>query len=239
MGKELLIDKPSYFDDNKRIDWLQAHKGKFSASRFSDLMTPGKTPKGSATPNLYSDAGYTYIEEMAIEEYTAFDPTERLLSRSMKDGLLQEPECYQHLVKVTGLTGLTYHGEGDPVFIPYTKDSGFSPDSCLYKPDGSISMGAEFKCPQKKAHWGYLKNIKKGSDLYEYDFEYWCQVQFTMMGANTDVWLWGSYQPFFPIQHRILIIEVKADKAFQAKANIRLKNAEKMKWDFIEQIKGM
>ena len=61
----------------------------------------------------------------------------------------------------------------------------------------------------------------------------------TQMALNTNVWLFASYNPFFPAKHRMLIVEVEADAKFQAKASLRLKQAERMKWDLIEEMKNI
>lgn len=237
----------NYFSDDSRIAWLQKHKGKFSGSRFSELMTPGKIPKGETTGPMFSEGGETYIQEMAIEEYTAFDATERLLSKAMKDGLANEPEAYQHFKNMNGFgSNFEYYGDGNPKFFDYQHDSGASPDCVLWKPDETASLGLEIKCPTKKTYWEYRKafgsyrdGIKDSNILREVDFTYWCQVQFTMMVMNTDLWLWGAYNPFFPAHQRGLIIEVPKDLRFQEKAALRLKMAYKKKWEYIAEQKAI
>lgn len=228
-----------YFSDDRRVAWLQEKKGMFSASEsWKILDKPTVMPKGATVLPMFTVAGETYIEEMAIEEYTLFDSTEGLLSKAMKDGLKTEPEAYQYLIKVAGLSDLVYHGDGNPKFFKYGKDAGASPDSALYKPDGSVSMGAEFKCPSQKTHWEYLKSIKNSNDLRRVDSNYWCQVQFTMMVLNCDLWLWESYNPYFPLNQQGLIIEVPKDDKFVREANLRVKEAGKRKWAWIERAKN-
>lgn len=237
----------NYFSDDSRIAWLQKHKGKFSGSRFADLMTPGKIPKGQTTGPMFSEGGETYIQEMAIEEYTAFDPTERLLSKAMKDGLANEPEAFGYFKSMLGLdSNFQYYGDGNPTFFEYQYDSGVSPDAVLWKLDETASLGLEIKCPTKKIYWEYRKafgshrdGVRDSNILREVDFTYWCQVQFTMMTMNTDLWWWGAYNPFFPPNQRGLIIEVPIDLKFQERAAMRLKMAYKKKWEYIAEQKAI
>ena len=100
------------------------------------------------------------------------------------------------------------------------------------------SFGCELKNPSSAVHMEYLLTIKDSQDLKKESIEYYTQCQFAMMTFKTDLWHWCSHNEYFRGNDRMLIIEVPADKNFQADLEVKLGMAIKKKNEFIEQLKN-
>jgi len=83
-------------------------------------------------------------------------------------------------------------------------------------PDGLIGddAGYEVKCPQPATHVKYLTEGRLPP-------EYVCQVQFSMMICERNIWYFSSYHPFF---HKQLILEVEADLKYIAELESKLES---------------
>ena len=217
--------------DNTPADeqWKLARSGKFTASSISKIMLPGKD-------NMFSKGGLTYINEVACDAYTLFEDR-NVQTYSMMMGKIKEPEAFAFYSKLIGLNGLQYFGDGNPLFKEYCKDSGGSPDAIAPVDADTVSFGGEFKCPDRDTHWDYLKTIKDQYDLKKLCPDYYGQCEFLMRTFKCDLWHWVSYNEYFPLKDRALIIEVKWDKNYQNDLEVRLQQAIKMKYELIEQFK--
>lgn len=232
MGQEVFIDKPAYFAEEAISNWKREKWACFSGSEFSALMIPGKTPKGSTTPNMFSDGGISYIKRVAIQRYTAFHDDDKVETLAMRKGKIREPQAAAYLNKITGYD-LTYHGGENPLFVKYCANSGASPDMTKYNPDGTVAFGAELKCREDSAHWDFIQMIAEKGDslksihLADFNYDDFCQCQFNIMAAGDkcDFWLYMLYNEFFPVKHRGVIMKIEKDLAWQSKAKIRLKQA--------------
>lgn len=228
----------SYFlDESKdsekaKVDaWRRKKWGRFSASQIFHLMIPGKG-------EVFSPGGVTYIEQVAREAYTTYNEEDSVETYAMRMGKIKEAQAYAHLRRLLGFDGLQYHGGNDPVFDLYCPDSGVSPDCRAVLPDGTVSFGAEIKCPTGKIHMFYLRNIKDQWDLKKISEEYYAQVQKALLKYKCDHWLWTSYNEYFPFKDQQLLIEVKADKPYIQNMDVRLKMAIKKKYEIIEEMKN-
>lgn len=232
-------------NDDSRIAWLQLKWGLFSASEISKLYPPGKIiDKKTGQREMFSETGLSYIEKVACESYSLFNLDDNVETYDMKLGKMREPQAFQHLYKLIGLKDLSYFGEGNPMFFNYCKDSGCSPDVVALKPgamsfdEGNVSFGAEIKAPKRLTHWQYLKTIRKASDLYALLPDYYGQCQFAIMTFKCDHWLWCSYNEYLPFNEQMVIIEVPRDDNWCNNMEMRLKQAVKLKYQEIEDVKN-
>lgn len=220
-------------DTTAEEQWKLLKLGKFGASNNYKLMMPGKD-------SMFSKTGLTYIKETACDAYTKFEDRD-VQTYSMMMGKIREPEAYAFLSRLLGFEGLTYYGDGNPLWQPYKAfpdDAGGSPDAVAYAPDGGVSFGAEFKCPDRDTHWDYLTEIKDMWDLRKVSEAYYCQCQKLMHVFECDLWLWCSFSEYYPVKDRMLIIEVKKDKKYSDNLSVRLPMAIKKKHELIEELKN-
>jgi hypothetical protein len=226
------IDK-QYLQKDAEDEWRRCKWGKFSASEIDNLMTLGQR-------ETFSAGGIAYIERIAREAYTIFNDSENNETFAMKQGKKKEAEAFQFYRQLLGRDDFEYYGGGNPYFEHYSNDSGASPDCLLWKDRANkiVSFGAEFKCPTSKIHWDYIRSIKTQFDLKQMNPLYYGQCQFGMMTFKTDLWHWCSYNEYYPIKHRMKIIEIVPDKNYQSNLKIREQMAVKKKYQFLEEIRN-
>ncbi len=212
--------------------WKLAKWGNFSASEMSKLLSKGT---GSET---FGVGARTYINKIARQAYTTFNEEDEVETKAMKDGKMREPVSFAFLEKLLGFNGLIYYGGGNPIFHHYCPDSGCSPDVIAPIDANTVSFGAELKNPTGDVHMEYLRKIKDQYDLKKESEIYYCQSQFSLMAYKCDLWLWCSHNEYFPFKDRMLIVEVKPDKSYQANLDIRLKMAIKERNRLIEELKN-
>lgn len=217
-------------DTSAEEKWKLQRKGRFTASEIHKLLSKG------AGSEMFGKGARTYIQQIAVDHYTGFEDRD-IMTYDMKMGKIREPEAYAHHCKLLGFE-LQYFGGGTPVFIEYGPDAGCSPDALAINSNGLISFGADYKCPARDTHWDYLMNIKNQKDLQVFCPDYYAQQQFTLMCCKCDLYHWVSYNEYFPFDDRMLIIEVKPDKPYQANLDIRLKMAIKERNRLIEELKN-
>lgn len=222
--------------DTSQVDaWRVSRWGKFTASEIHRLTLPGKEDKKTGYKELFSPGGITYIEEVATEAFTLYNERDtQFETQAMRNGKHDEWLAFSHLYKFMNFKELEYYGGANPIFEHYCPDSGASPDS-LARANGKVSFGAELKCPTSKIHFFYLRKIRNVEQLKQQCYEHWCQIQFGMLTFKCEHWLWCSFNEFFPGQKKMVIIEVPFDKAWADNMEIRLKQAVKMKYQFIQE----
>jgi len=218
-------------DTTLQEQWLIDKWGCFSASEMYKLLSKGNG-------EMFGVAAKTYIEETAIEAYTMFNSDENVETYAMKMGKINEAQSFGYLKNLLGVDFLEYYGGNNPIFIKYCEDSGCSPDGAALKPDNTFSFGIELKNNQRKQHFRDLRLIADYKDLQKEHLDDYTQCQFSMMCCKTDLWLWCSYNEYFPDKDKMLIIEVKQDKSFQDNLEVRLQMAKKIKHRIIEQRKN-
>lgn len=217
-------------DTSHEEAWKLARKGKFSASRISELLGKGKD-------SMFGVGAMSYINEVACDAFTEFEDTEGMETYAMKMGKILEPQAAAHHQKIVGVE-ITHYGGNNPYFREYCPDSGGSPDAIAYDISGDISFGAEYKCPKRETHWDYLFSISNQQDLQKVCPKYYAQVQFLIHIFKCDLWHWCSYNDYFKGKHKILIVEVQPDKLFMDNLLIRLKSAIKKKYELIEELRS-
>lgn len=223
------------FSDEAESKWLLDKWGKLSASEIDNLSTPGKGV-------TFSPGGVAYIERIAREAFTLFNMEENNMSKAMANGKKKEPEAFQFYLRLIGMgDAVEYFGGSNPYFEHYCPDSGASPDAIVWKDKENrlVSWGVELKCPSSKIHFDYLRKIKTQFDLKEMNPQYYGQVQFNLMTFKADLWHWCSYNEYYPIKHRMKILEVVPDKNYQNNLKIRIKMAVKMKYEIIKEMEGL
>ena len=148
--------------------WFQERCGRFTASKFSTLMS-GKSTKG------YKDL----ILDIAGEAITG-EVEESYSNANMERGKDLEPEARQEFTEL----------------ISDVKEVGFClPDSdiaewCGVSPDGMLPDGAilEIKCPLRKTHLNYLRN-----DRLPNEYKWQVQGQIFVTGAP-----YGYFMSYYP-----------------------------------------
>jgi len=207
---------------DKKDKWFSDRYRKFTASQNYRLLDAGAGGKG------FGKAALTYIEEKAIESMTELCEQPKLeFVDSLLHGNLYEAPAFHHYVEITGNKIMQYHGTDNPIYLPYNKFSGGSPDA-VARSEGQIFWGLEVKCPANpKNHFNNLKLVTQW-DLKQAKIHDYTQCQMLIMSSGANGWHWMSYdERFINIKMRSKIIEVLPDSNFIANLDIKLKLAEK------------
>lgn len=170
-------------------EWLAARAGKFTASRFADLMATTKSGPSASRQNL--------IITLALERLTG-EPEQTFQNDAMRRGTELEPLARGAYEAKTGeLVELASF-----VTDPDWPSVGVSPDGLLGD-DGLV----EFKCPASQAkHFAALSN---GAHAKEYRWQ--VQGQMWITGRQwCDV---VSFDPRFPEGLDLAITRVQRDEA--------------------------
>jgi hypothetical protein len=218
--------------------WLMDKWGKFGASDMHKLLAKG------VGANMFGVGAMTHIKKVARQAYTMFNTQDNVETYSMKMGKVLEPQSFAYLYQVLKLPEIEYYGSANPVFLPHHRsdfktDTGCSPDAAAKTKDGRISFGIELKNPNGDTHWDYLTEISSKEDLKKVCKDFYTQCQFSMACTNSDLWLWCSYNEFYPSKDKVLIIEVTPDEEFMEDLNIRITAAIKKKWELINERRGI
>lgn len=159
--------------DQRTPEWYQDRSGKFTGSRFVDLLAKPK--------KAYHDL----IDQVVIERLTGDHLDNSMDSFALKWGREVEPFARQAYEFETGDT-VEMCGFINHKTLPFV---GVSPDGRVGK-DG----GTEFKCPKdQKIH---LNRFDKGMD----EAEFMPQVQGCIWVCEREWWDWVSFDPRMP-QH--------------------------------------
>lgn len=218
--------------------WLQDKWGMFGASDIHKLWSKG------VGQNMFGVGAMTHIKKIARQAYTMFNTQDSVETYAMKMGKVLEPQSFGYVYKLLMVPELNYFGSNNPIFKKHHKsdfkdDTGCSPDGAAVRPDKSFSFGIELKNNAGDTHWDALSEIKDQKDLLKACKDDYTQCQFSMACCNTDLWLWVSYNEFFPEKHKALIIEVTPDEKFMENLDVRLLAAIKKKYELIEEMKNM
>lgn len=187
------------------VDWKKDRAGKFTASRFCDVLARNKKTKEPL--KAYYDLLWDVVTERITNE-----PIESASSYSMQWGKDVEPfarEAYElHTGNVVVETGFFTHPQYD--FI------GASPDGLI-----GVDGGLEMKCP--KSPRVHLERFLSGVPE-----EYVPQIQGCMWVTGRAWWDFMSYDPRMPESHRILIVRVHRDNEFIATLEAEVLKAESL-----------
>jgi len=167
-------------------EWLQARKGRATASEAKNIITPtGKLSKSAIG----------YMRRLA-RECVIDDPMVFQGNRWTEWGNEFESEARLHFNDAMQLdaqeVGFCVNKEN-----PYL---GCSPDGLIQDADGNYIAGLEIKCPTVDTHVEYLMDGILPS-------EYAVQVHWSMMVTGIPVWYFISYFPSL----NSLILKVEAD----------------------------
>lgn len=168
-------------------EWLDARAGKFTGSRFADLMATTKSGPSASRQNL--------IVTLALERLTG-KPEETYQNEAMKRGTELEPlarGAYEaHTGELVAQEAFVLHPA-----LPYV---GVSPDG-LVGEDGLV----EFKCPASQAK--HLAALRNGSHAAEYRW----QIQGQLWVCHRNWCDAVSYDPRFPDGLQLAITRVERD----------------------------
>lgn len=217
--------------------WLMDKWGMFGASDMYKLWAKGV---GS---NMFGVGAMTHIKKVARQAYTMFNTCDNVETYAMKMGKVNEPQAFGYLYNLLRIPQLEYHGSGNPIFVKHRKsefkdDTGCSPDSTAKTKEGKISFGMEFKCPSGDVHWDYLDAISNQKELLACCKDFYTQIQFSMACTGADLWVFCSYNEYFPEKDKALIIECTPHEEFMEKLDIRILAAIEKKKELIEKRKN-
>lgn len=193
-------------------EWLKARAGKFTASRFADLMAVTKSGPSASRQNL--------ITTLALERITG-EPVLTYANEAMQRGTELEPVARAAYEALTGewvdLVGFVQDDRW-----PYV---GVSPDG-LIGDDGLI----EIKCPFSQAK--HLEALRRGAHAVEYRWQ--VQGQMWITGRQwCDV---VSFDPRFPDGLQLAITRVQRDDEAIAKLAKACEDAEQEVQSVVEQL---
>lgn len=168
-------------------EWLEIRAGRFTGSRFADLMA--KTKSGPSTSRI------NIITTIALERLTG-TPEETYQNDAMRRGTELEPFARGAYEAQTGelVTQVAF------VVHPSLDYAGVSPDG-LVGDDGML----EIKCPEKQAR--HLAALRNGAHAEEYRWQ--IQGQLWVTGRK---WCDAvSFDPRFPAGLQLAITRVERD----------------------------
>jgi len=198
-------------DTQQRTEqWHEQRMGKFTASRFGDLMTNSRKKDVELSATAMS-----YIYEKAAEKLTG--QRNEFTSTAMEWGTENEPICKAYYEEIIGCK------IEEMPFVLINEYSGASPDGMV---DGE---NIEIKCPYNTTN--HLKTVFEGY----IDPKYMWQMQGQMMATGAIVCRFVSFDPRIEDERfRLAEIRVEADFDMQEKLRERLALANETLKNMIE-----
>lgn len=180
--------------EQRSENWHNKRLGKLTASKFPDLMKNGR---GKDT---IGQTAKSYIQSVAVEAITGVH--EEIYSYHLQWGEEHEPDAFE-LVNKSGDYNFT-----QSIFNEY---KGNIPELVNFvggTPDGENGTHVlEIKCPSNSAN--HFKRVLEPQTLVD---EYLYQVLGEMLVTGKDKAIMASYDPRFPIESRLVIIEITAEQ---------------------------
>lgn len=193
--------------------WLNDRIGRFTASRFSDLMANGQ---GSDTMGA---TAYSYIMEVVTERLTGLACETFSGNQATDWGKLNEPEAKLWMLESEGLIIL------EAPFKALDGWTGGSPDGFILK-DGQKHMLVEIKCPHNSKH--HTSRLLSG----EVPKEYLDQIQGNLWVHGLNHALYIDFDPRFPNEQKVLKVEVPRDEVrieqIKARVQMAVEEAKRM-----------
>ena len=185
-------------------EWFAARLGKFTASRFGDLMT-----KGRKKDEIFGGTAISYMMEVAAQKLTG--ERMQIFGAALDHGNEFEDVARQEYEKRTGC-------EVEELgFCEISDYSGGSPDGKVKDSNKLI----EIKCPYNTAN--HLKNVIN----QEIDKKYIWQMQGCMLATGATSCDFISFDPRIESEaFRMVIINVPADNDMQQELVERLAQAK-------------
>jgi putative phage-type endonuclease len=179
--------------EQRTEDWFLVRAGKFTGSKFVDVMARNK--KTGEPLKAYHDL----IMQLVVERMTG-QPVEGPTGQALKWGAEVEPYAREAYELETG----EIVRESGFIIHPVHAFVGCSPDGLI----GSEG-GLEMKCPKDSAV--HLERFEKGMPD-----EYIGQTQGCMWVTGRKWWDFVSYDPRMPDSHRIYIQRIERDEKYIA-----------------------
>lgn len=200
-------------DEQRTEEWFAKRCGKFTGSRFVDVMA--KSKRDGKPLKAYSDL----VWDLVVERMTG-QAQDGVDSFAMRHGRDVEPYARQEYELVTGLAV----EQIDFVQHPEYSFVGCSPDG-LIGDDG----GLEMKCPKDSAI--HLQRFLDGMGD-----EFIPQVQGCLWVTGRAWWDWVSYDPRMPESHRLLRLRIERDDKYIKTLEESVLAAESEVLSIIEQL---
>jgi predicted phage-related endonuclease len=185
-------------------EWLKQRLGKFTSSRFSDLLTSSRT-KGE----VFGQTAKTYISEVAAEILTG-EQVSNFVNQAMEWGTYQEDFAREAYEEITGNSVV------ESPFIEMNNYCGGSPDG-LIDEDGII----EIKCPYNSTN--FINSVVNDS---AYDKKHVTQMQGYLMITGRK---WCDYVCFDPRikGNNIHVVRYERDEELISKIRERVELGKK------------
>lgn len=168
--------------DSEEKTFRDNHKGNFSGSVMSDLMTKTtRTKWDEKTIFSFGKTAQSLILQKAAERLTGDSFTDEFTSKYTEWGKRYEPEAIEALSKK--LRRKIY-----PVPFKLSKEIDFlgaTPDGRLF--NGSV---IEIKCPERKAN-----HIKHYTSIIDSKHQYFWQIQTELLVMESDTCIFATYRP--------------------------------------------
>lgn len=208
-------------------------KGRFTASEIWKLFVEPRKKT-----DTWSETAKTYILEKAVE--SALGYKKAFTSKEMEHGIINEKEAFDHWVKISGVP-FTYSSDQ---FFTIGENAGASPDGVLYDGLDIISV-CDIKCPQPMT---FMELITQRPEI---DNKYFYQLQMQMLATKADngflvYYLASEFANTYsgeveftfdmPIEKRLYVTEVKADKSIHDQILEKVDKAEIYKQELIKNI---
>ena len=193
------------FDDieQRSEEWHRQRMGKFTASRFGDLMTNSRKKD-----EIFGQSAISYIYEKAAEILTG--TRKEAFGAALDWGNENESVCKEHYQEKHS-TVIT-----EMPFVEINEYSGASPDGLI----DAYGELIEIKCPYNTAN--HLKTAFEGY----IDPKYIWQMQGQMLATNIDACRFVSFDPrITDDRFRLIEVRVEADQEMQEQLSERLKLA--------------
>lgn len=198
--------------EQRSKEWYEQRKGRFTASRISELMGVkglGKT-------------GESYAFELACELVYGIDEEDSFISHDMQRGISLEPLAFR---KFSELKELEFKSVKEAYFMPYGNDAGASPDG-LIDDKGNL----EIKCPRPVK---FFKLVALGES--EIDSNYLYQMQMQMLCSNSEYTSFFNYCIFNGVEMWHEIVIKRDDKIIELMKK-RIEEATILRNEFVKYL---
>jgi len=183
------------FTEQRTDEWHQLRMGKFTASRFGELMTNSRKKD-----EVFGQTAVSYIYEKAAEILTG--ERKQIFGAALDWGNENEPICKAYYSE---LKGVTIEEMGFTLINDY---SGASPDGMV---NGEL---IEIKCPYNTAN--HLKTAFEGY----IDPKYVWQMQGQMMATGALACRFLSFDPRIK-DERFKLIEIRVEQDLEMQEQLR------------------
>lgn len=206
----------NYFNEDS-IAWLKKRLGRFTASEIHKLFVGGKKKD-----QLFGKGAETYIMTKAAELLT-MEVKDEIDFKQGQWGEAYERDAVMVMEELIEIKGVHY-GMHAPRFFEYGRFAGCSPDWEFIEP--LTNIGADIKCPFNSAEHIRNLTLKSANDLKEERWEYYCQLQMSIIVREWEVAYFFSYDPRI-VEHKYnhKLIMVYPDFDWQKEFRQRLAGA--------------